>query len=64
MVSNKKYYDSIINDKLGKGYEYSLNRIKEACCSKCDKRNKNTCRLKISNDKCDNYKNKKLNKVK
>ncbi len=48
-------YNSIIYDKMYKGYIQQVDMIKEEQCVYCKKMKKSNCRLKIENEECTNY---------
>lgn len=49
-------YRDIIQERLGKEYLVQVDYIKTEQCQYCKLEYKNSCRLKINNDKCLNYK--------
>ena len=56
---NKYIYDSIINESLGKDYNYKVEKIKETNCYYCSKKKTNRCRLEIERSKCINFERRK-----
>lgn len=48
-------YNSIIYNKMYKGYIQQVDMIKEEQCVYCKKMKKSNCRLKIENERCVNY---------
>lgn len=60
MQESKSYYDEIIEEKMGKEFNYKVNNIKNEQCCVCTKRNKNNCRLEIECNKCKNFTRRKI----
>lgn len=57
-------YEEIIKEKYGKKFPYQVRNIKNKQCYKCaNKGNIKKCRLEIENNKCKNYKRRKINGI-
>lgn len=60
MQTNKKYYNEIIEEKMGIGFNHKIELIKQEQCSICAKKNKNNCRLEMDESICKNYRKKEI----
>lgn len=57
-------YEEIIKEKHGEKFPYQVRNIKNEQCYKCvNKGNIKKCRLEIDNNRCKNYKRRKINGI-